>query len=457
MSDILLTAYDGAILGPIAKFLGWIMNGIYLGMYNLFGIESVTLSIVLITIIIYMCLLPLTIKQQKFSKLQQKMQPEIQKIQEKYKNKKDQESIQAMNQETQMVYEKYGVSPTGSCVQLLIQMPILFALYRVFYNIPAYIGSIKNNFIELANGIIGTEGYADTLAGLMESYKYTTSSNLTSANVAERLNASSGEALTDYVVDVLYKLPSTGWEKQSYNNTLQTLPVLEDYFPNLSSSIESTFAHMQKFNYFLGLNISDTPWNIIKTNFGYIRNINFEGRYLGLIIIALMIPLLSYLTQVISLKLAPQQESSNKNDANDQLARQMKTMNVMMPLMSFFLCFTVPVGLGFYWICTAVVRIVQQFFINKHISNLDLDDIIKKNQEKAKKKREKLGIAQNQIYNAAQIKTRTIESKSRINETSADKQEALERAAEIKLNARPGSLAAKANMVKEFNERNTRK
>ena len=182
MSDILLTAYDGAILGPIAKFLGWIMNGIYLGMYNLFGIESVILSIVLITIVIYMCMLPLTIKQQKYSKLQQKMQPEIQKIQEKYKNKKDQESMMAMNQETQMVYEKYGVSPTGSCLQLLIQMPILFALYRVFYNIPAYIGSVKNNFLDLANGIIGTEGYTNTLQNLMTDYNYITSSNINSSN-----------------------------------------------------------------------------------------------------------------------------------------------------------------------------------------------------------------------------------------------------------------------------------
>ena len=53
MSDIVLTQYSGAILGPIARFLGWIMNGIYVGIYNLFGIESVVLSIVLITIIIY--------------------------------------------------------------------------------------------------------------------------------------------------------------------------------------------------------------------------------------------------------------------------------------------------------------------------------------------------------------------------------------------------------------------
>lgn len=435
MSDILLTAYDGAILGPIAKFLGWIMNGIYLGVYNLFGIESVILSIVLITIIIYMCLLPLTIKQQKFSKLQQKMQPEIQKIQEKYKNKKDQESIQAMNQETQLIYEKYGVSPTGSCVQMLIQMPILFALYRVFYNVPAYIGSIKNNFTELANGIIGTEGYESTLQSLMADYNYVTSSNLNSSNVVDKISSVSGNKLTDYVVDIIYKLPSTGWDK------------LTDYFPNLSSSIENTFSHMQNFNYFLGMNISDTPSNIIKTS--------FADKSYGFIILALMIPVLSYLTQVLSMKMMPQPD--NKNTANDQLAQQMKTMNVMMPLMSLFFCFTVPVALGFYWICTAVVRTIQQFFINRHIANLDLDDIIKKNQEKAKKKREKMGIAQNQIYNAAQIKTRTIESKSQVNETTVEKQAALEKASEIKLNARPNSMAAKANLVKEFNEKNSRK
>ena len=66
------------------------------------------------------------------------------KMKEKYKNKKDQASMQAMQQETTYVYQKYGVSPTGSCVQMLIQFPILLALYRVFYNIPAYITSIKS-------------------------------------------------------------------------------------------------------------------------------------------------------------------------------------------------------------------------------------------------------------------------------------------------------------------------
>lgn len=72
------------------------------------------------------------------------MQPELNAIQKKYKNKKDTASMQAQQEETQMVYDKYGVSPMGSCLQMLIQMPILFALYRVFWNVPAYITSVKD-------------------------------------------------------------------------------------------------------------------------------------------------------------------------------------------------------------------------------------------------------------------------------------------------------------------------
>ncbi len=423
MSNIELTAYSGAILGPIAKFLGWIMNGIYVLMYNLFGIENIGLSIILLTILIYMCLLPLTIKQQKFSKLSQKMQPEIQEIQNKYKNKKDQASIAAMNQETQLVYQKYGVSPAGSCVQLLIQMPILLALYRVFYNVPAYVKSVKLVFSDLVSGITATSGFQDKMQELMDNF------NVRGLNV--NFDAS-GDTLNNYVIDVLYKLPSTGWEK------------LQDYFPNLTDSISKTLDHIQHSNYIMMLNISDTPWSIMTTN--------FKAHDYLFVFLALMIPVLSYVTQVINTKMMPQ--STNNND---QMAQQMKTMNIMMPLFSFFICFTVPVGLGIYWIAGAVCRAVQQFFINKHIENLDLDDLVRKNQEKLKKKQEKLGIYGEQIREAAQIKTRTIESKAKVNETSAERELQLEKANEKKTNAKKGSMAAKANMVREFNERNSRK
>ena len=438
MSDILLTAYPGSILGPIAKLLGMLMDWIYSGISNITGgrVESVVLSIVIITIIIYMCLLPLTIKQQKFSKLSQKMQPEMQAIQAKYKNKKDQASMMAMQEETQLLYQKYGISPMGSCVQMLIQMPILFALYRVFYNIPAYLSGVKGSFTGLVDSIQQTSGYQDTLVNLMEKYNVVTSSGLNASNVASKLADASGDTLNNYIIDILYKLPSKGWDALLDGK----------FFDGIQSVVEKTHDALLHFNYFLGLNISDTPWYIIKSNFT-----DKPDKWLLFVILALLIPVLSYLTQMINIKLMPQ-----TTNGNDQMASQMKMMNLMMPLMSLFFCFTVPVGLGIYWICSALVRGIQQFFVNRHIENLDLEAVMAKNEEKAKKKREKMGLSEDYIKKAAQIKTKSIDNKANVS-VSAGTEEKLAKAAEYKANAKAGSLASKANMVKEFNERNSRK
>ena len=261
MSAIELTAYSGAILGPIAKFLGWIMNGIYELMYQLFGIESVTLSIIIITIVIYMCLLPLTIKQQKFSKLSQKMQPELNAVREKYKGRQDQASMSAMQQETQLIYDKYGVSPTGSCVQMLIQMPILFALYRVFYNIPAYITSVKDYFGVLSdNSVVSgslvdiinhTSGYQDIMTKIVEDYKI--------HSVVTDFTTTDTTVLNNYIVDVLYKLPKEGWDN------------LTSYFSNIGDAVSEITPHINNFNYVFGLNISDTPWHTITTSWDSIQ------------------------------------------------------------------------------------------------------------------------------------------------------------------------------------------
>lgn len=107
-------------------------------------IQNLGLCIIIFSILIYLFMTPLQIKQQKFSKLSSVMQPELMKIQKKYQNKKDQVSMQKMQEETSAVYQKYGVSPTGSCVQLLIQLPILWSLWHVIQNIPAYVGSVKS-------------------------------------------------------------------------------------------------------------------------------------------------------------------------------------------------------------------------------------------------------------------------------------------------------------------------
>lgn len=427
MSEMLLTAYNGAILGPIAKLLGWIMNGMYILMEKV-GITNVGLSIILFTIVIYALMFPLTYKQQKFSKLSQKMNPELQAVQKKYKDKKDTVSMQNMQAETQQIYEKYGVSPTGSCVQMLIQMPLLLALYRVFMNVPAYISSVKDVYLDLVDKIMATSGYQDIMTNLMSTLKLNT--------VQVDFTATDTTTLQNYVVDVLSKMSSNGWDS------------LRESFPTLTDSIDSTYGVVSHVNNFIGLNISDTPLQIIKAA--------FAGGSILMAVLALLIPVISYLTQVLNIKLMP--TAATAGGDNDQMAQQMKMMNRTMPLFSLVMCFTVPVGLGIYWIASAVVRSIQQFFLNKHFDKIDLDDIIAKNQEKAKKKREKMGISENQISNAARMNTRqvTASSKSSV-KTTAEKELELEKANALKANAKPESMAAKANLVREFNERNNKK
>ncbi|WP_294319717.1 YidC/Oxa1 family membrane protein insertase [Pseudobutyrivibrio sp.] len=424
MSDLLLTAYGGSILGPIAVFLGWIMDKIYVLLASL-GIENIALTIFIFTFVIYLCMFPLTYKQQKFAVLTRKMQPEMKAIQDKYKGARDQDSMQKQQMETQALYDKYGISPTGSCVYMLIQMPILFALYRVFYNVPAYITSVKNVFTELVNGIMATDGFADTMTSIADA------ANL--KNVTYDFTVADKTVVSNYLVDVLYKLPTSGWEAVS------------SAFPNLATPIDSVVAKLEKINYLFVLNISDTPLNLIKAGW------TADSKDFAIIICALLIPVISYLTQMLNIKLTPQSTEGQ----SEQMAAQMKTMNLMMPLMSLFICFTVPVGLGLYWIAGALVRVVQQYFLNKHFEKIDLESIIEKNKDKAAAKAEKRGIRQAQIYEAAKMSTRTSSMAEKANLVK-DNTEALKAADEFRAKASSNSLAAKANLVKEFNEKNNK-
>ena len=425
MSDLFLTAYGGSILGPIAKLLGWIMDKIYVFLANI-GIENIALTIFVFTVFIYVCMFPLTYKQQKFAVLTRKMQPEMKAIQDKYKGARDQESMQKQQMETQALYDKYGISPTGSCVYMLIQMPILFALYRVFYNVPAYITSVKDVFGNLVSGIMATDGFADKMQAIYEGSKL----NL---QTVPDFTSTDNTVVSNFIVDVLYKLPSSGWEAVS------------NAFPDLVSSIDSVIAHLEKINYLFVLNISDTPLNLIKTGWAA------DSKDFVLIICAILIPVISYLTQMANIKLTPQSTEGQ----SEQMAAQMKTMNLMMPLMSLFIAFTVPVGLGLYWIAGAVVRIVQQYFLNKHFEKIDLESIIEKNKDKAAAKAEKRGIRQAQIYEAARMSTKTTSMADKANLVK-DNEEALKSAGELRAKASSNSLAAKANLVKEFNEKNNK-
>ena len=244
MTEILLTQHSGKILGPIAKLLGVLLDLVY-NVLSKIGIENIGFTIIVFTIVIYTILLPITYSQQKFSIMSKKMNPELQVIQKKYKGKKDQESQMKQAEETQMLYQKYGVSPTGSCLPVIVQMVILFALYRVIYNVPAYVSSIKEVFQPAVTAIMSTEGYVDLMTGFVETMKL----------AALRGVDFAGDNGGNYIIDALYSMNTSGWT------------VLKDTFPALTDTIATVQQNSNHLNSFLGLNISNSPFNIIRTSF----------------------------------------------------------------------------------------------------------------------------------------------------------------------------------------------
>ena len=433
MSGIILTQYDGAILGPIAKVLGWIMNAIF-SLTDAIGIPNIGLSIILFTIVIYLLLLPLTIKQQKFSKLSAKMNPEIEAIRKKYEGKKDENSVMAQNQEIQMVYAKYGASPSGSCIQLIIQMPILFALYRVISNIPAYVGKVKNVFLVLAEKIVAADNGLFIQESEVEGIKNTVmmyGKNMT------------GDNTVNGVIDVLDKLSSADLATVAQHYDLTALT----YEGELILSNDTTRGLLDTYNNFLGLNMANSPQAIITSAFAI-------GAW-GLIIGAILIPVLSAVTQWINVKLMPQQENANQSSEQSSMMQSMKTMNMIMPFMSAWFCFTLPCGMGLYWIAGSVVRTIQQIVINKAIDRMDFDKLIEKNSEKSAKKLAKMEEQQRLIEAYSNMNTKKIQNKAN-SANPVDSSEVKNNSETYFKNAKPGSMMAKANMVKEYNERNNK-
>jgi len=434
MNFILLTQDTTFLIGWVAQVLGIIMNGIY-NFIDFIGIPNIGLAIILFTIVVNLLMMPLTIRQQKFSKLSAKMNPELQAIQAKYKDRKDNDSAMAMNQETKALYAKYGVSPSGSCVQLLIQMPILFALWRVINAMPAYVTKIKEAFFPLVDKLIVTEGSSELIKEFTNSAQY--AKNFTNESFIE----GNITYIQNTFIDCLNKA-----------STADFLSISER-FPTLIEDVNNTLSKLSVYNNFLGLNIGNSPQYMVQDGWA-------NGNWL-LIIGAISIPLLSAVTQWINTKLMPQQEtSSNGNEQSGNMASSMKTMNKVMPIFSAFMCFSMPSGLGLYWIAGSVVRSVQQIIVNKHIDKLDLDEIIKKNSVKSSKKIEKMKLQQERINSYSNMNTRSIQSNSNINKVNTDsagKRSTGESSGNAAPKSAPGSISGKANMVKEFNERNNKK
>lgn len=404
----------GSILGPIATVLGYVMD-ILFRFTSSFGVFNVGLCIILFTIVMKTLMIPLTIKQQKTTKLMSVMNPEIQAIQKKYKGKSDQESMQRQNVEIQAVYEKYGTSMTGGCLPLLIQMPILLALYRVIYNIPAYVPSVRVYFDNVVTPLMGQADYAQKLqeitniatacGGKLDKFDFTNANRL---------------------VDMLYKFSTSQWGE------------LQALFPAISDVIGQNAAVVERMNTFLGLNMAEAP--------GWVPSF------------AWIIPVLAAVSQWFSTKLMSGNQPSTSADAENPMARSMKTMTTTMPLFSAFICITMPAGLGIYWIATSVVTIIQQLIVNAYMDKVNIDDMIAKNLEKVNKKRAKQGLPPAKVTQNATASLKAIKAEEEKEKAAEEvKKEKIAKQIEesskyYNTNAKPGSLASKAAMVQKYNE-----
>ena len=408
---ISLTTQTG-FLKPIAWLLGEIFNGLFNLIYTIAGwftknpyhVPIIGISVILFTFIVRLILLPMTIKQQKFSKLSSVMNPELQQIQAKYRDKRDQVSMMNMQAETKAVYEKYGTSPTGGCLTMLIQLPIMFALYTVIYKIPGYVTKIKELCGSIADKIMSVEGWYD---------KYDAISGIAAKESTTR----------NQLIDKIYNLSSSNWAD------------VKEAFSGIDFG--NTFEQIQGYNNFFGISLTEAPgWRLSW---------------------ALLIPILAGLTQWLTSKLMENKRPTvgNQDDAQAGMNGSLKVMNTVMPIMSAVFCVSFASCIGLYWIASSVVQIIVQLVINKKMDSMDVEEMIKVNIEKANIKREKKGLPPTKISN---VTSNYVEQVKKMEARNARKEE---RAKEIEestsyynTSAKPGSLAAKANMVKMFNEKN---
>lgn len=409
---ILLTTQTG-FLKPIAWLLGQIFNGLFNLIYNIaewftdkpYHVPIIGISVILFTIIVRLILLPMTIKQQKFSKLSGLMNPELQEIQAKYKDKRDQVSMMNMQAETKAVYEKYGTSPTGGCLTMLIQLPIMFALYRVIYKIPGYVTKIRELCGGIADKIMGT---GDDWATKLDAIK------------GISVSASTGKAT---LIDKIYNLSPEKWSEVQ----------------NAFSSVDfgNAYDQIHGYNNLFGISLTQAPgWRLSW---------------------ALIIPILAGLTQWLSVKLMENKNNVNVGSQNDQqagMASSMKVMNTIMPILSAVFCVSFASCIGLYWIASSVVQIVVQLVINKKMNDKDVDEIVKENIEKANIKRAKKGLPPVKISNVTSKYVEQVHKmEARENRKEERDKEIKESTSYYNTSAKPGSLAAKANMVKMFNEK----
>ncbi|MBR2917032.1 MAG: YidC/Oxa1 family membrane protein insertase [Clostridia bacterium] len=335
-------------------------------------IENYGVSIVLFTLLVKLAIFPLDLKQRKSTARMQKIQPILNQIQKKYANDKDK-----LNKEIAKVYSEYKISPMSGCLPMLIQFPIIFALYWVIRQPITYMMGIRD-VADQALIIVNFNDWAvlnkDALVGGLKEF-YENGQKITGNNYSM------------YEIQIAQLIHHN---KELFNFIGETAKA------NGLGAISSLDISTVDFT-FLGLNLAETPsfGKIGSLIMGNVSDLTWHDAALWLI------PLGSGLSSWVSTKIT-QAQTQGKQDKNrvipesekvkDDKASSMKTMTMMMPIISAWFTFSFPAALGLYWIISNLIQLAQTFLVNKFVMpKLENDSFkgdyidVKENRKKRKK------------------------------------------------------------------------
>ncbi|MBQ9963544.1 MAG: membrane protein insertase YidC [Clostridia bacterium] len=294
-----------AIFDLLAIPLGWLMRLIYS------GIPEYLVAIFLFTLIVRALLFPLSLKTQKNQADRARLAPRLERLRKKYE--KDPKKLQ----EKQMaLYEKHGVSMTGGCMPMLVQMLVLFGIISVIYSPLKFIAGVPENVISASSSTLVSAGVMteNDKKGYYEEMKM--------------LNN-----LDNYEADIKASIVAAGYNEEQANSYIADMYEIKKDFV------------------FFGKNLLENPWN--EKGFGGIS-------------ILWLIPLISGITAFLSSMLSmhyTKQVAAAENQQAQGCSNVM--MLVWMPAFSLFITFTVPGGVGIYWICSNLIALLQTFILNK--------------------------------------------------------------------------------------------
>jgi YidC/Oxa1 family membrane protein insertase len=331
----------GVIIGPISQVLGWIIDFAFNFVYPITEKNSLGISIIVLTVLMRLAMVPLALKSHKSMIAMQKLTPEMDKIKKKYGDSKDPEIQRKMNAEIQALYSKHKVNPLGGCLPMLIQMPIFFALNYLMNTSYVFIPKIKTLYGQLAEAITSVPYWTGVMMNRAPSH---VPKNMT-IDFSPVVDPTTGVTSYKNLEKLLNKLSSEDWSVIFNGDPLNTAvkSVNELASPETLATINNLYTQKQNIEMFLGLNLLNGA--------GYL----WPG---------ILIPILAALTSVLSSWLM--QKMSEKNSAsNPQMKMQNQIMLFAMPIMMAFFTISYPVGVGIYWITSSLFQVVQQYVLNR--------------------------------------------------------------------------------------------